>query len=145
MSRLFATGSRRDSLRDKPQVERLCFSALEKISEVHWYGDSRYGRGNWRKGQPASCVASSLLRHLFAWLRGVNDDTGEGGSNMNHLLHVSWNAIFLVFMFVVYPKKFDHLDDRQDDFGEYVSEAYKETVEKTGATYEDFESQGKTG
>lgn len=141
--RTFTTGSRRDSLKDKAQVERLCFSALEEISKVHTYGDEKYGTANWKHGQPASVVMGSLLRHLFAWYRGEDIDDKQNGSGLNHLLHVAWNSIFLVFMFVRHPKRFEKMDDRMDDFGSYVSDTFR--LENMETQVEDNFIQSEAG
>lgn len=128
--RVFSTGSRRDSDKGKPQMHRLMWKAIAEVSKVHSYGDHHYGEGNWRKGQPASVICDSAMRHLFAWMDGENYD---GKSKLNHLLHFAWNALYLVWQFAVpwdiasRNNPYLELDDRMDYKGEWVSLIFDDT------------------
>jgi hypothetical protein len=54
----------------------------------------REGTDNWRKGLPVSQIASSLQRHLWAYMEGEEVDSESGLSHLDHLL---WNAVALVY------------------------------------------------
>ena len=50
------------------------FDSLEGLVKVLEYGAQKYARNNWKKGMPVTKVSESLMRHLFAFLRGEDVD-----------------------------------------------------------------------
>lgn len=58
----------------KPEFDRLSFEAISCINEVHKYGDSKYEKGNWRKGINKTRLINAAIRHLSAILRGEQLD-----------------------------------------------------------------------
>tara|TARA_R110000824_G_scaffold3751_2_gene17899 strand:+ start:9042 stop:9521 length:480 start_codon:yes stop_codon:yes gene_type:complete len=66
--------------------------AMALLAEVAEGGAEKYNRGNFQKGQDASVTIDCLLRHLFKWWAGEDDDSESGKS---HLGHVMWNATVL--------------------------------------------------
>jgi hypothetical protein len=54
----------------------------------------KYDARNWEKGLPVSQIASSLQRHLWAYMDGIEKDDDSG---LPHLEHMLWNACALVY------------------------------------------------
>lgn len=90
---------------DKPRLELLDASFLEGIGRILAFGAKKYEDHNWRKGLKTTRTIGACLRHIFAWLRGEDNDieTGE-----NHLLHAGCELMF-TYWTVTRRKK---LDDR---------------------------------
>lgn len=80
----------------KVGVHLLPMDALTEIAKVYDFGAKKYAPHNWAKGLKwdEGCKAS-LLRHLSDWSVGVELDEE---SQLNHDLHIAWNAITLVAM-----------------------------------------------
>ena len=53
------------------------------------------GAWNWSKGLSRVQIIGSMLRHAFAYLRGEDYDSGEGGSGLLHTDHLLWGACTL--------------------------------------------------
>ena len=81
------------------------FKSLEPMVEVLEFGAKKYSDHNWRKGLPHVGVAESLMRHLFAWLEGEDNDPESG---LSHIGHIQCNAMFLSNYITNHPE----LDDR---------------------------------
>lgn len=84
------------------------FEAIEEINKVLEFGALKYDGWNFAKGEGMkwSRIANSLLRHMFAWMRGEDNDPESG---LSHLSHIGCNVIFLIY-YKMYPQ-FIH-DDR---------------------------------
>jgi hypothetical protein len=106
-------------------MSKLMWTALEELAFIHKYGDEHYGVGNWRKGQPVCSTVDSTARHLKKFVTGEDIDDR---SNRMHLGHAAWNCLLLIHQ-MKYPEKYAHLDDRIDDFGEWVNEVFAATDE----------------
>ena len=83
------------------------FDSLEGLVRVLEYGAHKYARNNWKKGMPVTQVSESLMRHLFAFLRGEDVDPESG---CRHLSHVMCNTMFLEYIMREKP----HHDDRDN-------------------------------
>lgn len=81
------------------------FQALEPMVRVLEYGASKYDPHNWKQGMPHAEIADCLLRHLFAWIHGEDNDQESG---LSHLGHVLCNAMFLTYNVKHHPE----LDNR---------------------------------
>lgn len=79
----------------KPKWSLIDFDSLEGIVRVLEYGTKKYEKDNWKKGMPVSEVLESLLRHVFAILRGEDKDKESG---FPHIWHVQTNAMFVDYM-----------------------------------------------
>jgi len=79
----------------KPKWSLLDFDSFEDMTKVLEMGAEKYGKDNWKKGLPVNEVAESLLRHVFAILRGEREDSE---SKLPHSAHVLCNAMFIAFM-----------------------------------------------
>lgn len=85
------------------------FKKLQIISEkvqIDKSGFSLAGKDNWKKGMPVTQVTESLMRHLFAFLRGEDVDPESG---CRHISHVMCNTMFLEYILREKP----HYDDRK--------------------------------
>jgi len=84
------TGTKHDQ--DKPMLNLLDAQALEGLAAVLTFGAKKYAADNWRGGISNSRLVASLLRHLFAIMRGEYTDPE---SNLPHIDHVGCNWMFL--------------------------------------------------
>lgn len=86
------------------------FEAIEEITKVLEFGARKYDSWNWTKdgGFKYSRVLNSLLRHIFAYMRGEDNDPESG---LSHLAHAGCNIVFLIY-FNKYKDKFNK-DDRR--------------------------------
>lgn len=89
----------------KTEWSQIDWPTLEGMVRVLMYGAQKYARNNWKKGQPYTEVADSLMRHLTAFLQGEDTDSESG---LHHLDHVACNVHFLRYHTLHHPQ----LDDR---------------------------------
>lgn len=68
----------------KPRMELLSPTAMEQIAKVLTFGADKYTENNWRGGFKWTRLVGSLLRHVFAWLGGENNDPESGLSHLAH-------------------------------------------------------------
>lgn len=85
--RSFSTGSVRDVAEGKGRFDLLPYRALTLAALQMERGASKYGSRNWEKGQPLGVYFSSMLRHLWKWWLGYQDEP--------HLDAFVWNALAL--------------------------------------------------
>lgn len=78
----------------KPRVELLPPQALMEIGKVFDFGAQKYGDYNWQKGFKWTSVCASLLRHVYYWLAGEDNDPESG---INHMAHVGANVLMLLW------------------------------------------------
>jgi|TARA_R100000234_G_scaffold99885_1_gene68613 hypothetical protein len=83
----FETGSVRDACEGKGIPSLIPVSALRSVAKRFEDGATKYGRDNWKKGQPLSRYVDSLNRHLWDYLDGCQKE--------DHLGAVIWNAMCL--------------------------------------------------
>lgn len=62
------------------------FEALEGVAKVFDMGCEKYGRHTWKNGLEWDRTYSALLRHLFAWIEGQDNDDESGLSHLDHAL-----------------------------------------------------------
>ena len=96
----------------KPEFELLPLDLMSDVNKVLQHGASKYGVNNWRKpeGFKLSRCYNALLRHMFAWWRGEDNDPETG---ITHLAHAMCNLLFLMYHF----KNNKQTDDRPIGFG----------------------------
>ena len=70
----------------KCEFDRLSWQAMGLANEVHKYGDTKYEKGNWRKGIHSSKLINASLRHLFKFLDGEIKDQESGLPHVAHAL-----------------------------------------------------------
>jgi hypothetical protein len=82
------------------------WKSLEPMVRVLEKGAQKYDDHNWKKGMPTSQISESLLRHMFAFMNGEDNDLE---TNESHLGHVMCNVMFLIYNLRENPQ----FDDRQ--------------------------------
>jgi len=87
--------------------------AMEEVLNVLSYGADKYAPRNWEKGMDWSRPFSAMMRHMWAWWSGEDNDRESG---LSHLAHAACCVLFLL----AYNKRFDGYDDRPHD----ISDAY---------------------
>lgn len=72
------------------------FEALEEINKVLEFGATKYAANNWQEGTgfKYSRVLNSLLRHVFAFMRGEDKDPESG---LSHMAHAGCNVLFILY------------------------------------------------
>ncbi len=96
-------GSHKDE--GKPRVDLLDSEALEGLARVLSFGCHKYAAHNWRGGIAWSRIIGSILRHLFAIMRGEDTDPESG---LPHIDHLGCDWMFLSY----FMKHRKDLDDR---------------------------------
>ena len=99
---------------DKLQWGLVDFDALESMVRVLEHGAQKYDAWNWKKGLPYVSVTESMLRHIYAFLRGEDIDPESG---LPHTGHIMCNAMFLDY----YTQHCKDMDDR------FIDEKKKES------------------
>ena len=95
---------------EKPDFSLIDAEWLEEVAKVMTFGKTKYAAHNWRAGIALSRVLSAGLRHLWAVVRGEDNDPETG---LSHLAHLSCCAMFAYW----YLKHRRDLDDRYKDDG----------------------------
>ena len=72
------------------------FEALEGMADVLTFGAKKYDSWNWTSGGGFHYlrVVRSCLRHIFAFMRGEDNDPESG---LSHISHAQCNLLFLAF------------------------------------------------
>lgn len=68
----------------KNRLELLPVLALEGLARVLTFGAQKYDDWNWAKGMKWSRLQGAALRHIFAFIRGENDDPESGLPHLDH-------------------------------------------------------------
>jgi len=84
----FETGSRRDSREGKGRFDLLPPYAITRLAIHFENGATKYGDGNYLKGQPTHRYMESALRHLFKYIDGDREE--------DHLSASAWNILALI-------------------------------------------------
>jgi hypothetical protein len=86
------------------------FECVEEINKVLEFGVKKYSADNWKQGGGFKYrrILNSLLRHIFAYMRGEDTDPESG---LSHMAHAGCNVIFLLY-YAKYKNKFTTNDDR---------------------------------
>lgn len=77
----------------KAQMDLLPPIAAEEVAKVLTYGASKYGRFNWRTGFKWGRLLAAALRHIFAFIRGEDNDPETG---LSHAAHAACCMLFLI-------------------------------------------------
>lgn len=109
-----ATGVKTDS--EKPRLDLIDPEFLFEVSQVMTFGAKKYAPNNWRGGMPFSRLFSALMRHLWAYWHGEENDAETG---LSHLAHAG-----CCLMFLLWHK--NHRPDLDDRFIPGVQEPDKE-------------------
>lgn len=79
--------------------------AVEEIVRVLDFGAGKYAPRNWEMGMAWSRPFAALMRHMWAWWRGQENDPETG---LSHLAHAGCCILFLI----AYSKRKAGTDDR---------------------------------
>lgn len=95
---------------DKLDWSLIPWDSVEEILKVLEFGKIKYSSWNWSTGEgfKYTRVFNSLIRHLFAWVRGEDNDPESG---LSHLAHAGCNIFFLIY-FVKNKARYPNNDDR---------------------------------
>lgn len=85
-----SSGAQREKL--EVRYDLFPIEGIEAFSRVAEFGAKKYAPWNWSAGLPRMQIAASLIRHLFAYMRGEDKDRDSG---LSHIDHVVWNACAL--------------------------------------------------
>lgn len=85
----------------KTAFELIPGIALEDCARVFDYGRRKYAAWNWAKGMAWMVPFGCLLRHLYAWARGEDNDPE---SSLPHLGHAMCNLVMLSTFARTYPE-----------------------------------------
>jgi len=78
----------------KPEFSLLVPSVLEEEVKVLTHGKEKYGAYSWQKVEGwRERYLSACLRHIFAWMDGIDNDAETG---LSHLAHARCNLMFLM-------------------------------------------------
>lgn len=78
---------------DKLPLQHLPFEALEECAAVMRWGTVKYPYENWRKGAPWLEFTGSILRHVWAFMSGVDKDPESG---LHPLAHAALDCLFII-------------------------------------------------
>ena len=79
---------------------------LLELAKIYTVGAAKYGDRNWEKGITWGRVFAAIMRHLWQWLCGEDNDPEDG---LSHLAHAAWGCLTLM----EYSRTHPELDDRQ--------------------------------
>jgi hypothetical protein len=89
----------------KLPYDLLPSDAVEEIVRVLDFGAGKYGADNWAQGMAWSRPFAALMRHMWAWWRGEDNDPESG---LSHLAHAGCCVLFLL----AYHKRGVGIDNR---------------------------------
>jgi len=79
----------------KLEWDQIDFESLEPLVEVLMFGETKYSRDNWKKGQLITELLGSLFRHVIAFQKGEDLDSESGKS---HIGHAMCNLMFIQYV-----------------------------------------------
>ena len=90
----------------KPDYSLMPSEAMDEIAAVWSFGQKKYAAFNWAKGFAWRRPLAAALRHIYAFLRGENNDPESG---LSHLAH----AVCCLCMVITFVKRGTGEDDRE--------------------------------
>jgi len=78
----------------KPRYSLIDYASLESLVRVLEFGESKYGRDNWKLGLSKESVLDSMIRHVAKLNDGEECDSESG---VSHIGHIMANCIFLEY------------------------------------------------
>lgn len=103
--------------------------ALEAEARVLMFGDSKYGRDNWRKGLHYTRLLDAALRHIIAFADGEDLDPETGESHLAH-------AKCCMSMVMAMPKEWDDRVQKPEPQKEEHPHEWSEPPSCLDAAYE---------
>lgn len=86
--------------------------ALQELASIYTFGAQKYADNNWRKGLLYSRVFGALLRHVWAWWMGEDNDPETG---LSHMAHAAWNCMTLASFSQPNVDRYKEFDDRGEN------------------------------
>lgn len=85
---------------------------VEGTARVAQFGESKYGKSNWKKGLTQTRIINAMRRHLAQIEKGEDIDDESG---FHHAYHIAWGCQVLAYQ---HRNGQHHLDDRRwsEDF-----------------------------
>lgn len=80
---------------------------LLELAKVYTRGAEKYAPRNWEKGMAWGRVFAAVMRHLWKYWKGEENDPEDG---LSHLAHAAWGC----FTLMVYRQTHPELDDRSE-------------------------------
>lgn len=102
---------------DKLRFDLIPPESLEKLIEVYMHGADKYGKDNWRKGFKYSRIFSAIMRHLWAFWKGEDNDSDTG---ISHLAHAAWGCFTLIEFLEMHPDFDDRIPENYIKEEDYV-------------------------
>lgn len=78
---------------DKARYDLIPAYPLDELVKVYTFGATKYADHNWRKGLAWSRVFAAIMRHLWAFWRGEDNDPETG---LPHPVHAAWGCFTLI-------------------------------------------------
>ncbi len=97
----------------KPEYDRLSFEALGVINKVHKHGDSKYAKGNWKKGLHISRLCNAAIRHISSVLSGELFDKESG---LPHSAHAACNMEMITYFLLHREDYEEYIDVKLDKY-----------------------------
>lgn len=97
----------------KPRWSLVDHESLEPLVRVLEFGETKYGRWNWKKGLDKTEILESLYRHLIKLMAGQELDEE---TKLHHIGHIMSNAMFYSY--------FDRLEKKKDNYGDIIFKYY---------------------
>jgi len=89
----------------KPDYSLIPTEALDEIAAVWTFGEKKYAAFNWANGFEWRRPLAAALRHIYAFLRGEDNDPESG---LSHLAH----AVCCLMMVLTFAKTKTGEDNR---------------------------------
>lgn len=67
---------------------------IELLSRVRMFGAKKYARGQWKKGFKITRSLAAVLRHIYAYMNGEDNDPESGLSHLGHAVAGLEHAIY---------------------------------------------------
>lgn len=78
----------------KPDFSHISYELMEAVARVREFGAKKYARNNWKLGFKYTRSIAACLRHIFAFLRGEDNDPESG---LSHIAHAICNLEHLLY------------------------------------------------
>jgi len=101
---LIAAGGHKDD-RGKVRMELIPPELLEAVGDILTFGAEKYADRNWEYGMKWSRPFGALMRHMWAWWGGEQNDPETGRSHL-------WHAACCIAFLVAYEQRSVGEDDR---------------------------------
>ena len=89
----------------KPRPELIAPEIIDELSKVLAFGAKKSADRNWELGMNWSRPFGALMRHLWSWWKGEDEDEETG---LSHLSHAACCIMFLI----AYESRNSGTDDR---------------------------------